>query len=479
MNYDTKLWERASVAEQFGALDRREDLRRAPHRCRRRVAAAPHPRRELPAQMGRAWCPHRRGRRRGGDRLLHVSGARDPVLPWLPRRIRSSLPGRRGRRPHHDLRATLGATAGGGARWPDLGCARCTVSRPRRRVTAPMRRLPRITTVPAESGAAIPLVKLVASALTIGSGGSGGREGPTAQISAGFGSVSGQNARSRSARCSDRGGGRHRRQASGRSSVRRLAAPSSGPSSSIATTSSPRPSSLHSIATIVAYLDLWRGRGVQSDLRRPGRLRLHEPGSARLVSRSSAWRAAWSGFSTFGASTVSPPGSTHGRHRGGSSPQSPGCMVGCIGAPASRSPRHRLRFRPGWARPAYAPRHPGVDDPRATVRQDPRHLALDRLGRFGRHLRSRDVHRRNARGGHLAAARADCAGDPGRPGAVRHRRHDGVVRERRACTPRRDAHGCRDDRQPLDARPSDGGGRPRHIRRRLEVDLPQPAGHSG
>src|SRR5690348_16914853 len=34
----------------------------------------------------------------------------------------------------------------------------------------------------------IPLVKLVASAITIGSGGSAGREGPTAQISAGFGS---------------------------------------------------------------------------------------------------------------------------------------------------------------------------------------------------------------------------------------------------------------------------------------------------
>ena len=32
-------------------------------------------------------------------------------------------------------------------------------------------------------------VKLIASALTIGSGGSGGREGPTAQISAGFGSL--------------------------------------------------------------------------------------------------------------------------------------------------------------------------------------------------------------------------------------------------------------------------------------------------
>lgn len=39
--------------------------------------------------------------------------------------------------------------------------------------------------------ARIPIVKLVASAITIGSGGSGGREGPTAQISAGFGSLLG------------------------------------------------------------------------------------------------------------------------------------------------------------------------------------------------------------------------------------------------------------------------------------------------
>ena len=38
----------------------------------------------------------------------------------------------------------------------------------------------------------IPVVKLVASAVTIGSGGSGGREGPTAQISAGFGSYLGR-----------------------------------------------------------------------------------------------------------------------------------------------------------------------------------------------------------------------------------------------------------------------------------------------
>jgi CIC family chloride channel protein len=40
--------------------------------------------------------------------------------------------------------------------------------------------------------ARIPLIKLVASAITIGSGGSGGREGPAAQISAGFGSLMGK-----------------------------------------------------------------------------------------------------------------------------------------------------------------------------------------------------------------------------------------------------------------------------------------------
>jgi CIC family chloride channel protein len=38
----------------------------------------------------------------------------------------------------------------------------------------------------------IPLIKLIASAITIGSGGSGGREGPAAQISAGFGSLMGK-----------------------------------------------------------------------------------------------------------------------------------------------------------------------------------------------------------------------------------------------------------------------------------------------
>src|SRR6516165_755131 len=37
----------------------------------------------------------------------------------------------------------------------------------------------------------VPLLKIIASAITIGSGGSGGREGPIAQIGAGFGSFLG------------------------------------------------------------------------------------------------------------------------------------------------------------------------------------------------------------------------------------------------------------------------------------------------
>ncbi len=46
-----------------------------------------------------------------------------------------------------------------------------------------------VHTDPRAIRARVVVVKMVASALTIGSGGSGGREGPTAQISAGFGSL--------------------------------------------------------------------------------------------------------------------------------------------------------------------------------------------------------------------------------------------------------------------------------------------------
>ena len=74
----------------------------------------------------------------------------------------------------------------------------------------------------------VPLVKIVASALTLGSGGSGGREGPIAQIGAGFGSLLGNLLRSAPGRTpradGRRHGGGHRRhlpRPAGRDDLRR------------------------------------------------------------------------------------------------------------------------------------------------------------------------------------------------------------------------------------------------------------------
>ena len=55
----------------------------------------------------------------------------------------------------------------------------------------------------------VPLVKIIASALTLGTGGSGGREGPIAQIGAGFGSVLGNLLRLRPAERRRADGRRH------------------------------------------------------------------------------------------------------------------------------------------------------------------------------------------------------------------------------------------------------------------------------
>ena len=55
----------------------------------------------------------------------------------------------------------------------------------------------------------VPLVKIVASALTLGTGGSGGREGPIAQIGAGFGSFLGNCAAAAAGRAAHPDGGRH------------------------------------------------------------------------------------------------------------------------------------------------------------------------------------------------------------------------------------------------------------------------------
>ena len=84
------------------------------------------------------------------------------------------------------------------------------------------------------------VVKIVASALTFGSGGSGGREGPAAQISAGFRLAALAGARPGARRQSRRGRDRHRLGHRRRSSARRWGAPCWRARSSTATTTTPR-----------------------------------------------------------------------------------------------------------------------------------------------------------------------------------------------------------------------------------------------
>ena len=64
-----------------------------------------------------------------------------------------------------------------------------TPSLRRRKVTAPTQRWKHFTSKAVRVRPIVPLIKLFASAITIGSGGAAGREGPTAQISVGVGSM--------------------------------------------------------------------------------------------------------------------------------------------------------------------------------------------------------------------------------------------------------------------------------------------------
>ena len=97
-------------------------------------------------------------------------------------------PAGEGAKPITDAAPAVGDPAGGRPGRADLRDHRVP---PRARGRGPRHRRrdrARTTMALAGSAARIPLIKLVASAITIGSGGSGGREGPTAQIGAGFGS---------------------------------------------------------------------------------------------------------------------------------------------------------------------------------------------------------------------------------------------------------------------------------------------------
>ncbi len=239
--------------------------------------------------------------------------------------------------------------------------------------------------------ARVTLIKLLASAATIGSGGSAGREGPTAQISAGFGSLlarrlqlSPQDARiavtvgigsgigaifraplggavlgaeilyrddSSRRRCSRRW---WRRSSGSRSSER-----SKGSSRSSARCTPPS-------STIPVQLVYYAVLGIVAGL--IGRLYAHGfYGTTRLCR------------------TTSRLADAQARSRPASSSASSGW----------RSPRARDRVRvaPDGHGQRTA-RHCTVGDPRPAVREDPLHVAVDRLGGLGRDLRARHGDRR-------------------------------------------------------------------------------------
>ena len=157
-----------------------------------------------------------------------------------------------------------------------------------------------------------------------------------------------------------------------------------------------------------------------------------------------------------------------------------GVIVGLIALAIPEVLGHRLRMDPTGPRPP-TPDPAAVDRPDPPLRPDPGHRALHRLGRFGRHLRSGHGHRRVHRRLGLAAVRAGRPVHGPQSGALRDRRDDVLLRGHLPGAAGGDVDGGGDDRQPLDPRSG-------HDRRRAGVvhrppqrrhHLPQPARSPG
>ena len=263
------------------------------------------------------------------------------------------------------------------------------------------------------------IVKIVASALTIGSGGSGGREGPTGQISAGFASLLAREldlspADARIAVVTGIG--------SGIGAI--FGAPLGG--AVLATEILYRddfdatallPSF---VASIVGYVIFGAAVGYTPLFGFNASYHFTDPSHLLWFALIGVlggligllYAKGFYGISDiFGRMRlprwVKP--AIGGRHRGLHRPGDP------------RGPRHRVRMDP--AGPRAPPPHPApVDRAHPAVRPHPGHRTLHRLGRIGRHLRAGHGHRRLHRRLGLAAVRADRPVHGPQPGALRHRR---------------------------------------------------------
>ena len=240
----------------------------------------------------------------------------------------------------------------------------------------------------------IPAVKLVASAITIGSGGSGGREGPTAQIGAGFGSYLARllDLDARDARIAVSSG-----MGAGIGAIFR--APLGG---AVLAAEIPYREDVESealvpafVASIVAFSIFGAIVGFAPIFGRVAGARLHGPAAARLLRTASASRRASSVGCTSPASTASPTWFARGP-----CPASSGRRIGRVRRRLHRHCRCRACSGTGygWVQAGLdrydAARTAAVGRPRPAVREDPRHLAVDRVRRLGRHLRPGHGHRR-------------------------------------------------------------------------------------
>lgn len=276
------------------------------------------------------------------------------------------------------------------------------------------------------------LVKMVASALTIGSGGSGGREGPTAQISAGFCSLL-----TRRLNLSNEDGRTAVALGIGAGIGAIFAAPLGGAA----------------LGASIPYRDDFDYRNLL-----PGFI---ASGTAYAVLGAflgfdplfgyidaeyrfeKAWPLLW--FVVIGliaaavgylyARVFHASVAITRRLPGGPvlKPAIGGLLVGLLGLPIPQI----LSSGYGWAQLAAdrdAAEHPVVDRHRLADRQDPRDVAVDRHRRIRRAIRAGNRDRRLRRSGDLAARRAHRAarGAP-RAGHLRRGRNDGVLRQ---CLPR-------------------------------------------
>ena len=295
------------------------------------------------------------------------------------------------------------------------------------------------------------VVKIVASALTIGSGGSGGREGPTAQISAGFGSLLSrvldlEPADSRVVVATGIG--------SGIGAI--FGAPLGGAvlAAEILYRDDFDPTALLPcfIASAVSSLVFGAIEGFSPLFGYVGGYRFSD--SSQL-----GWFAligilgglvgllyAKGFYGMVGLFKRSPlPGGPVRR------------SVAFWSASSALVVPEVLGTGYGWVQKGLGPRaadDPVVDRAGPAVCQDPGHLAFHRLGRLGRHLRPRHGHRRLPGRGGLAGIRAAGAVDGPQSGALCDHRHDVLLRRYLAGAACHHADGGRDDRQSLDAGPA-------------------------